>query len=301
MKIAPVDATMSFPIRMVRLRSFSIPALLFGLSLFFRVWNLDSDVFSDEAYYYYLTMFPEKYFSLHRNHPFLLYIVYHPFSQDLVTFRFVNILVGSLVPVLVYVLLASYNVRINLRIAGGVAAAINVILVRFSGIVFLDMLAVALLLLGCVFLRRGLWAFSGLTFGLSALVKEYALIAALILVAGVWFRTRSAKLTALCASSVGVAAVILAYIMFPMGGVNELIEGVARGQAIDQSEAIYLMLFALAGLTALFLRLYEESLIVIGYATVVLAGGFNLEWYLILPMPFLILCVVAFLIGSSPN
>jgi hypothetical protein len=53
------------------------------------------------------------------------------------------------------------------------------------------------------------------------------------------------------------------------------------------------MLFALAGLTALFLRLYEESLIVIGYATVVLAGGFNLEWYLILPMPFLILCVVA--------
>jgi len=167
-----------------RQRTSSALILLFGLALLVRLCNLDTDVNSDEAYYYYLTVFPEKYVILHRNHPFLLYVLYHPFAASLVSFRLVDVVVGSLIPILVYVLLGLYRLSSRIRILGGAAAAINPVLIKFSWIVYLDTLATTLLLLGFLSYKRRQWLATGIALGLSVLTKESVLLAALIIILG---------------------------------------------------------------------------------------------------------------------
>lgn len=273
--------------------SWSALILLFGLALLVRLLNLDTDVNSDEAYYYYLTVFPEKYLILHRNHPFLLYALYHVFSASLVSFRLVNVFVGSVIPILVYVLLGSYRLSSRMRILGGAAAAINPILIKFSWIVYLDTLATTLLLLGFLSYKRGRWLPTGIALGLSVLTKEYALLAALIIILGSWFRFHSPRTTLLSGFGVGVAMAVLLCILFPLGGMANLTSGVAFGQSINPYEVFGLLLMIVVGTVTVLTGLREEGLIVIVYAAFILGGGFNNGWYLVLPLPFLILSILA--------
>jgi len=272
--------------------SWSALILLFGLALLVRLWNLDTDVNSDEAYYYYLTLFPEKYVILHRNHPFLLYVLYHPLAASLVSFRLVNVFVGSMIPILVYVLLGSYGLSSRIRVLGGAAAAINPTLIKFSWIVYLDTLATTLLLLGFLSYKRGHWLATGIALGLSVLTKEYASLAALIIVLGSWFRFHSPRRTLLSGFGVGVAMVVFLYILFPLGGMANLMSGVAFGQSINPYEVFGLLLMIVVGAVAVLMGLKEEGLIVIVYSVFILGGGFNMGWYLVLPFPFLILSIL---------
>jgi len=268
--------------------SWLAPVLLFGLALLVRLPNLDTDVNSDEAYYYYLTLFPEKYVILHRNHPFLLYALYHPLAASLVSFRLVNVFVGSLIPILVYVLLGSYRLSSTMRILGGAAAAINPILIKFSWIVYLDTLATALLLLGFLSYKRGRWLATGIALALAVLTKEYALLAALIIILGSWFRSHSLRITVLSGFGVGVASVVFLWVLFPMGGIANLTSGVAFGQSINPYQVFILLLMIVVGTVAVLVGPREEGLILIVYALFILGGGFNMGWYLVLPLPFLI-------------
>ena len=273
-------------------RTSSALILLFGLALLVRLCNLDTDVNSDEAYYYYLTVFPEKYVILHRNHPFLLYVLYHPFAASLVSFRLVDVVVGSLIPILVYVLLGLYRLSSRMRILGGAAAAINPVLIKFSWIVYLDTLATTLLLLGFLSYKRRQWLATGIALGLSVLTKESVLLAALIIILGSWFRFRSPRTTLLSGFGVGVAMVVFLYILFPLGGMAYLMSGVAFGQSINPYEVFGLLLMIVAGMVAVLIGLTEEGLIVMVYAVFILGGGFNMGWYLVLPLPFLILSIL---------
>jgi hypothetical protein len=266
--------------------------LLFGLALFVRLLNLDTDVNSDEAYYYYLTVFPEKYLILHRNHPFLLYVLYHPFAGSLVSFRLVNVLVGSVIPILVYVLLGSYGLSSKMRILGGAAAAINPTLVKFSWIVYLDTLATTLLLLGLLSYKKERWLTTGIALGLSVLTKEYALLAALIIILGSWFRYHSPKTTLLSGFGVGATTLVFLYILFPLGGMTNLTNNVAFGQSINSYVTFALLIMIIVGTVAVLIGLREEGLIVIAYAAFIIGGGFNAGWYLVLPLPFLIISIL---------
>ena len=276
--------------------------LLFGLALLVRLLNLDTDVNSDEAYYYYLTVFPEKYLTLHRNHPFLLYVLYHPFAGSLVSFRLVDVFVGSLIPILVYVLLGSYGLSSRLRILGGVAAAINPTLIKFSWIVYLDTLATTLLLLGFLSYKRGRWVATGTALGLAVLTKEYALLAALIIILGSWFRFHSPRITLLSGFGVGVATLAFLYVLFPMGGIANLQGNVAFGQAINPYETFTLLLMIVVGTVVVLIGLREEGLILIAYSVFILVGGVNAGWYLFLPLPFLILSILILFnrLGNKP-
>ena len=272
--------------------SWPVLIFLFGFAFLLRSLNLDTDVNSDEAYYYYLTVFPEKYLTLHRNHPFLLYVLYHPFAISLVSFRLVNVFVGSVIPILVYLLLGSYRLSCRMRILGGVAAAINPTLIKFTWIVYLDTLATTLLLLGFLSYKRERWLATGIALGLSVLTKESALLAALIIILGSWFRFHSPRTTLLSGFGVGAATLVFLYILFPMSGMANLMSGVAFGQSIIPSEVFGLLLMVGVGMVAVLIGLREEGLIVIGYAVFILGGGFNMGWYLVLPFPFLILAIL---------
>jgi len=278
-----------------RFRSFSklVPAaLLFALSLLLRIWNLDADVLDDEGYYYYLTLFPEKYLNLHRNHPPMLYLIYHPFAYNLTILRLINGLVGSLIPVLVYFLLDAHKVQKELRIIGGVVAATNIILVKYSGIVFLDTLSVAFLLLSLIFYGKRHWGLVGLTTALAILTKEYSALAVMPIVLCSWLRYRSLKITIKCGSGLILGLGVVYYVLFPMKGVLDLVGGVAHADPLTSIWNVLLFFAVIPAVVVLFKGLYEEGLIVISFASFMFLWSTNLDWYLVLPIPLIIVVVI---------
>jgi hypothetical protein len=262
---------------------------------------LDADPAGDEGYYYYLTMFPAKYITLHRNHPPLLYLAYHFFAWNFTVFRLVNVFVGSLIPVLVYLLLDSYGIRKDLRILGGVVAATNVILVKYSGIVLLDTLSVAFLLAGLISYRKKNWSLVGLMLGFAVLTKEYTVLAALPILVGSWFRYRSIKITVQCASGVIFGLGLFCYILFPMKGILGLLGNVAHAAPLSGPWNIVLFLSILPALVVMRKGFYEDGFILVLYAFFIFFWGTNLDWYLVLPIPLIIAFAVIALAWISHN
>lgn len=268
------------------------PLLLFVLSALLRIWNLNADVYGDEAYYYYLSIFPDKYPLLHRNHPFFMYLLYHPFTWNLTAFRLANVVVGAMVPVILYLVLGTYGLPNVLKVAGAIVAASNALLVQYSQIVFLDMLNVLLLLLGFMFYKRKRWLAAGVVLGLSLLTKEYSALAVLVIIVSSWIRFRSPRITFSCGSGFFFAMCVLFYVFFPMGGVLDFLGEIMHGDPFLGAWNIYLLVGVIPAAIAFLYGLWEESLIVISYTVFIFVWGVQQEWYVILPIPFIVICSI---------
>jgi hypothetical protein len=261
--------------------------VIFATSFLLRVLTLDSDLYGDEAYYYYLSLLPAKYVTLHRNHPPLLYLLYHPFAASVTTFRLINILVGSLVPVVIYLILRTYKIRREYQILGAGIIVFQYLFIKYSTIVFLDMLSVFFIMLGYLFYRKKQFLLCGISLGLSCLVKEYALLAASILIICSLIRYRSIRITLLCASGTIVSAVAIYIVMFQLGGIVELTSEVEHAPILTNFNMIFLYISIPFLLIVLRRGHYEEALIPFAYMLFFIFFIVALEWYPLLPSAFL--------------
>jgi hypothetical protein len=272
-----------------------VTIVIFAASFLLRVLTLDSDLYGDEAYYYYLSLFPAKYVTLHRNHPPLLYLLYYPFAASVTTFRLINILVGSLVPVVIYFILRTYQIREEYCILGAGIIVFQYLFVRYSAIVFLDMLSVFFILLGYLFYRKKQFLLCGISLGLSCFTKEYALFAASILIIFSLIRHRSIRTTLLCASGTIFSAIAIYIIMFPLGGIVDLTSAVEHTSILANVNMIFLYL-CISYIPFLLIVLwhghYEETLIPIAYTIFIFFFSVTSNWYLIMPLAFLVISLV---------
>jgi len=274
---------------------------LFSFSLWLRTRNLDADVYGDEGYYYYLCTHPEKYLTLHRNHPPLMYLLYSPFSYELWAARFLNAIVGATIPVLVYLWLD--DSRRSIRILAGILAATSNILIRYSGVVFLDTLSSALFILGMVLYRRKRWLSAGCALGLAILAKEYALLGAVILVALSYLKYRSIKTTALLSVGLMLAMPIVSYFLFYLRG-NLFFVMVAHDDPFTSVWNIFLFLSVPLALLGSRPSRGEECIIMSGYAAFIVWWRSTLDWYLVLPFSVMIMCLASsldYLLSLAPR
>ena len=157
-------------------------AFLFVLSLWPRLHQLHSQVYGDESLYYYLSytlgLAPasvahlEKLWTHLAVRPFL-YLFFFPWAHmGFTAFRCANIVVGSSIPCLMFLLCKKLRVNSFLAIAAAAVVSFHPTCVVFSTQVFPDTLATALVLLGYLghFTRR-VWVWT-LLFCLMVLTKE---------------------------------------------------------------------------------------------------------------------------------
>jgi len=266
--------------------------VIFAASFLLRVLTLDNDLYGDEAYYYYLSLLPEKYGVLHRNHPPLLYLLYHPFTASVTTFRLINILVGSLVPIIIYLILRTYKIREEYRILGAGIIVFHSLFVKYSTVVFLDMLSVFFIMLSYLFYRKKQFLLCGLSLGSSCLVKEYALLAASVLVICSLIRYRSIRTTLLCASGTIVSFIAIYIVMFQLGGMAELTGAVVHAPIPIGVDILFLYVSLPFLLILLRRGYYEEFLIPVVYMLFFIFFMVASEWYPILPFAFLVISLM---------
>jgi len=235
-------------------------------------------------------MHPEKYLTLHRNHPPLMYLLYSSFSHSLWTVRVLNAVIGATIPVLVYLCLD--DCRRSVRIIAGTLAAISTVLVQYSGIIFLDTLSSTLFVLGIVLYRRSRWLLAGCAMGLSILAKEYAILGAAILIALSYLKYRSTKRTVLLGLGFALAMPIVLYFLFYLGG-SFFFLMVAHDDPLNSVWNLFLFLSVPLALISSRPSRYEECLVMTGYAAFITWWRTNLDWYLVLPFPLMIVCLAS--------
>jgi len=235
-------------------------------------------------------MHPEKYLTLHRNHPPLMYLLYSPFSHSLWTVRVLNAMVGATIPVLVYLCLD--DCRRSIRILAGILAATSAVLVQYSGVVFLDTLSSTMFVLGIVLYRRSRWLLAGCAMGLSVLAKEYAMLGAVILVALSYLRYRSVKTTVLLGLGLVLAIPIVSYFLFYLGGSFFFLMA-AHDDPLNSIWNLFLFLSVPLALIGSKPSRYEDCLVMLGYAAFIVWWRTNLDWYLVLPFPLMIVCLAS--------
>jgi len=239
-------------------------------------------------------MHPERYLTLHRNHPPLVYLLYSPFSHSLWTARVLNATIGATIPVLVYHCLD--DSRRSIRILAAILAASSTILVQYSGVVFLDTLNSALFLLGLVLYRRRHWLLAGCAIGLSVLAKEYAIVGAVILIALSLLKHKSVKRTALLSLGPVLAMLVVSYFLFYLGGGYFLVM-VAHDDPFNSTWNLFLFLSVPLALLGSRLSECEECVVMSGYAAFIIWWRTNLDWYLVLPFSLMITCLASSLDG----
>ena len=262
---------------LVKLRTAVWPIAIFFLSLWLRTRNLDADVYGDEAYYYYLCMYPERYLTLYRNHPPLTYLVYHAAAESVQATRILNATIGASIPVVVYVYLKGS--KSSVRVLASILAATATVLVRYSGLVFPDTFSSFLFLVGLLLYEKRRWLPASGLLGLSALAKEYAVLGAAILICISYFRYRSLRIAVLLGFGLALAGPVLYYFMFHLGGSYFLLF-VAHDDPLRSIWNLFLFLSLLAILLAGLLGHLEEFVISSAYAVFIVFGVFGLIYYL---------------------
>jgi hypothetical protein len=161
-----------------RLPFWAVGLALFVLGVLLRLRNLDASPYGDEAYYYFITHNLAAYWDT-TAYPisgsvFPVYpIGYHLLGESLTTLRVANALVGATAIPLSMGVLRSLGVSRVLQIAAGGLVALNLILVQFSGLAFLDMLG-AVVALGAVWAyTTGWYPLAACLTGFAVLEKEY--------------------------------------------------------------------------------------------------------------------------------
>src|ERR1700730_8515990 len=161
----------------------TLPYRTIGLSLFvlafvLRLRNLDASPYGDEAYYYFITHNLSAYWDT-AAYPisgsvFPVYpIVYHFVAESLTTLRVTNALVGAAAVPLSMGVLRGLGVRKVLQLGAGGLIALNLILVQFSGLAFLDMLGAVIALSAVWAYTSGRYPLAAFLTGLAVLEKEY--------------------------------------------------------------------------------------------------------------------------------
>ena len=151
---------------------------LFVLALVLRLRNLDASPYGDEAYYYFITHNLSAYWDT-TAYPisgsvFPVYpIGYHLVAESLTTLRVANAIVGAAVVPLSLGVLRSVGVGRALQLAAGGLIALNLILVQFSGLAFLDMLGAVIALAAVWAYTSGRYSLAASLTGVAVLEKEY--------------------------------------------------------------------------------------------------------------------------------
>ncbi len=275
---------------MFRLSRGKLLIILFACALALRLINLDIDVFGDESYYYYLARSPEQYALYHRDHPPLLYLTYHFFTEDISTFRVINIVVGSLIPCLIYTILSTYSIRERYRVLGASLPVFYTVFVRYSTVVFLDMLCAFFFLIAVYFYRRERWRLTDLFFGLSILTKEVAIFGVAAFIGYLIVKRRSIRFIFFPATI--AAGVAVMFILISLGGWGNLWNGAAHGVFEEP------FLFAIAPVflpllgVLIYRKYYVESLFFAVYPLVFLMYQVTADWYSVLPLSFNIVSIM---------
>jgi len=266
-----------------RLNRIALLIVFFCCSLFLRVLSLGRDLFGDESYYYYLSRFPSEYAVYHYDHPPMLYLSYHLFTADIVTFRAVNAIVGSFIPCLVYMILTTYNIRERYRILGASLPVFYMIFVKYSTVVFLDMLCAFFFLIGVYFYRRGRWRLTDLFFGLSILTKEVAILGVAVFMGYLVIKRRSIRFVfPLITLSVSVVFLIL----IPFEGWKRMWYGAPHG--VFEEFFLFSITPAFLPLLAILIyrRYFVESLFFAIYPLAFFMYQTTSDWYSVLPLSF---------------
>jgi len=175
------------PLRQQCIQAFSFERTLlllaFSIAILLRLGHLGADPEGDEGVFFFLSYsldhIPDRFMFLEFLRRPLLPLLYHPFSHSLETFRLANIVVGSFIPILVYILLKEYKLNKWLVLSGTILAVVNPILVRYSAFVFTDTLGTVFTLLMFLFFKKGNYPLSAIWLCLATLTKEYYAIAGL--------------------------------------------------------------------------------------------------------------------------
>ncbi|HEV2952587.1 MAG TPA: hypothetical protein VG015_00670, partial [Candidatus Dormibacteraeota bacterium] len=157
-------------------------------ALALRLANLGASPYGDEAYYFFVTRHLSAWWDT-RTFPIsgsvfpIFPLFFHWFAGSLSELRVANAVVGAMAVPLGMAVLRSVGVGRRLSVAGGAFLAIDLILVQFSALAFLDMLG-AILALGAVLADvRGHRGAASTLVLLAALEKEfYALLGIALLV-----------------------------------------------------------------------------------------------------------------------
>ena len=251
--------------------------------------NLEIDVFGDESYYYYLSRFPEQYSIYHRDHPPMLYIAYHLFAEDISTFRIINIVIGSLIPCLVYIILGTYNIRERYRVLGASLPVFYTVFVRYSTIVFLDVLCAFFFLTAVYFYRRERWHLTDLFFGLSILTKEVAIFGVATFMGYLIIKRRSIRFVF---PATMLAVVVVMLILIPLRGWESLWYGTTHGAFEEPFLFVIAPVFLPLLGVLIYRRYYVEALFFAIYPLVFLTYHVTADWYSILPLSFNIVSIM---------
>ncbi len=160
------------------LKSFNVifALLLFAVSFVLRARWIGVDVYGDESWYFHLArtlgtgvQTEDLPFGHFLSRP-MLPLCYWPFAQiNFQAFRWVNIFLGSLIPVLGFFTALSMNIPRKLSLAGGVLLCIHPVLTSFSALVFQDTL-------GCFFALAAIPAFEKKNYLAAAILTGAALV-----------------------------------------------------------------------------------------------------------------------------
>lgn len=273
---------------------------LFTLALVLRLNNLNADPYGDEAFYYYLTKYPQNYFVNPKapGHPPLLYILYHLFSQKLMDFRLINILIGTLIPCIVYLILDTKKVNYPFKVLASSFLIFNYLFVKYSSFVFLDMLGTFFALIALLFyLRRNNKTYVVSLF-LSLTTKEYFIIFALSMIGSIFLKKHNIhKPTVIALSLFGLWTLANYFITvrarltglppFPLSGhaYNPL--------SLDALNTMFISIFFIPIIAFAFkkenLELFAASS---AYPLFLCFWGNTEEWYLLLPIAINV-CLIA--------
>lgn len=179
-------------------------SLLFLLALWLRLTELHTPFFGDQSIYYYLSYtlgVPPA--SARDLEPLVSHVVVRPFMYlfffpwahlGLTAFRLVNIVVGSTIPCWVLLICTRSRVSPYVALPFAVITCLHRGLIEYSARVFPDTLALALVLLGCLFYLSRRMGLAGAALTLAALTKEaYAVFLLPLTLDGAlaYWRTRS--------------------------------------------------------------------------------------------------------------
>ena len=267
----------------------------FFCAFFLRILNLGRDILTDESYYYYMSRFPSQYIVLHLDTMPMLYFLYHLFTADIPTFRLLNVIIGSLIPCLIYMILRTYDVRERYRILGASLPVFFVVFVKYSSVVFLDTLCTFFFLIGVYFYRKERWRLTDLFFSLSILTKQVAMLGVVVFIGYLLIRRRSIRpIFPIIILSVSAVFIIL----IPLGGWKPLWYGGPHG---DFSFLSLLLFFSItpALLPLLVLLLYRKYYVEFVFFIIFPLFFFiyqgNTEWYAVLPLSFNIVSAMVML------
>ena len=279
-----------------------ISAFLFTIALVLRLNNLYIDPYGDEAFYFYLARHPQTYFVTPEatSHPPLLHYLYHPFSQTLANFRLINILVGAMVPCLVYLILVKKNVKWPIRVLAPIIITFHFTFVKFSAIVFLDMLGTFFALMALLFYLQGNnWVYCASLF-LALMTKEYFVIFALAQIAAYFLRKHSIhRPTAIALGLFGVWSFVHYHISGPPLFLLYVHSYNPLNLASLNRMFINILLVPVITLTFQMVNIEFFSISVV-YPLFLYFWGTCEEWYLILPIA-INSCLIALALNQIPD